>query len=52
MGDAIYFDDDTSDEAMVRDSHILQEELLRLQQRADEMTGLKSRSQQPAASSP
>jgi lysophospholipid acyltransferase (LPLAT)-like uncharacterized protein len=51
MGDAIYFDDDTSDEAMVRDSHILQEELLRLQQRADEMTGLKNRSQEPGASS-
>jgi lysophospholipid acyltransferase (LPLAT)-like uncharacterized protein len=42
LGDAIYFDDDTSEEAMVRDSHILQEELLRLQRRADEITGLKA----------
>jgi len=42
FGDPIYFDDDTSEEAMSRDSHILKEEITRLQQRADEMTGLKT----------
>jgi hypothetical protein len=31
-----------SDEAMARDSHILKEELLRLQKRADEVVGLKT----------
>ena len=41
FGDPIYFDDDTSEDAMARDSQILKEELLRLQQRADEITGLK-----------
>ena len=51
FGDPIYFDDDTSEEAMSRDSHILKEELSRLQQRADEMTGLKIRSQEPGAGS-
>ncbi len=42
LGDPIYFDDDKSDEAIARDSRILKEELLRLQQRADEITGLKA----------
>jgi lysophospholipid acyltransferase (LPLAT)-like uncharacterized protein len=41
MGDPIYFDNDTSDEAIARDNRILKEELLRLQERADEITGLK-----------
>ena len=41
MGDPIYFDDDKSDEAIGRDCQILKEELLRLQQKADEITGLK-----------
>ena len=51
FGDPIYFDDDTSDEAMSRDSHVLKEILTKLQQRADELTGLKSRSQNPGARS-
>ena len=51
FSDPIYFDDDTSDDAMARDSQILKEELLRLQERADEITGLKNRSQNPEASS-
>ncbi len=51
FGDPIYFDGDMSEEAMARDSRILKEELLRLQERADEMTGLKSRSQNPGARS-
>jgi lysophospholipid acyltransferase (LPLAT)-like uncharacterized protein len=42
FGEPIYFDNDTSEEAMTRDSMILQEELLRLQQRADEITGLQT----------
>ena len=42
FGDPIYFDDDMSEEAMARDSRILRDELLRLQQRADEITGLKT----------
>lgn len=41
LGDLIYFDDDLSEDAMARDSRILQEELLRLQERADKITGLK-----------
>ena len=41
FSDPIYFDDDMSEEAMARDSHFLKEELLRLQERADEITGLK-----------
>lgn len=42
FGDPIYFDNDTSEEAVARDSRRLQEELLRLQRRADEITGLKT----------
>ena len=42
FGDPIYFDDDMSDEAMARDSRILKEKLLRLQERADEVVGLKT----------
>ena len=41
FSDPIYFNDDMSEEAMARDSRFLKEELLRLQQRADEITGLK-----------
>ncbi len=51
FSDPIYFDGDTSEEAMARDSRILKEELLRLQKRADEITGLKSRIQNPESSS-
>ena len=42
FSDPIYFDDDMSEEAMARDSHFLKEELLRLQERADEITGLRT----------
>jgi lysophospholipid acyltransferase (LPLAT)-like uncharacterized protein len=42
FGDPVYLDSDTSEEAMLRDSRTLQEELLRLQKRADEMVGLKT----------
>jgi len=42
FGDPIYFDRDMSEEAIARDSHILKEELLRLQEKADEMTGLQT----------
>lgn len=42
FSDPIYFDSDMSEEAMSRDSHLLQAELFRLQERADEMTGLKA----------
>lgn len=41
FGDPVYFDDDTSEEAIARDSRFLKEELLKLQLRADEITGLK-----------
>jgi lysophospholipid acyltransferase (LPLAT)-like uncharacterized protein len=41
MGEPIYFDNDMSEEAMSRDSQKLKLELLRLQERADEITGLK-----------
>jgi len=41
LGGPIYFDDDMGPQAMTRDSRILKEALLRLQERADEMTGLK-----------
>jgi lysophospholipid acyltransferase (LPLAT)-like uncharacterized protein len=51
LGDPLYFDDDTSDGAMVRDCRILKEELLKLQERADEITGLKIRNQNPGARS-
>lgn len=47
FSDPIYFDSDMSEEAMNRDSRILKEELHRLQERADEITGLKIRSQKP-----
>jgi len=43
FGPPIYFDGDTSDEAMRRDSLAVQDELLRLQTRADEITGLKDK---------
>ena len=42
FSDPIYFNDDMSEEAMARDSRFLKEELLRLQQRADEITGLRT----------
>jgi len=42
LGEPIYLDDDTSERAITRDSLVLKEELLRLQQRADEMTGLRT----------
>ena len=51
FSDPIYFDDDMSEEAMARDSRLLQEELIRLQIRADEVVGLKIRSQNPGARS-
>jgi lysophospholipid acyltransferase (LPLAT)-like uncharacterized protein len=41
FGEPIYFDDDTTEEAISRDSRLLKEELLRLQEKADEMTGLR-----------
>ena len=44
LGEPIYLDDDTSEEAMARDSRILEKELLKLQERADELTGLKNQS--------
>jgi lysophospholipid acyltransferase (LPLAT)-like uncharacterized protein len=43
LGKPIYFDDDMSEEAMARDSLFLRDELLRIQERADEITGLKDR---------
>lgn len=42
LGAPIYFDDDTSKAAVARDCAILKEELLRLQRRADEITGLET----------
>lgn len=42
FGEPLYFDSDMSAEAISRDSRILKEELFKLQERADEMTGLKS----------
>lgn len=42
VSDPLYLDQDTSERAMARDGLILREELLRLQERADEITGLKN----------
>ncbi len=39
FGSPLYFDEDTSDGALARDSDILGKELLRLQAKADEMVG-------------
>jgi lysophospholipid acyltransferase (LPLAT)-like uncharacterized protein len=42
FGEPIYFNADMSEEAVTRDSVLLKEELLRIQERADEMTGMKA----------
>jgi lysophospholipid acyltransferase (LPLAT)-like uncharacterized protein len=41
LGDPITYDDDMSEGALIRDCEYLQRELLRLQERADGITGLK-----------
>lgn len=51
FGEPVYLDSDMSEEAIARDSRALKEELLRLQDQADEMTGLKVRIQNPEAGS-
>lgn len=51
FGDPIYFDKDTGEEAMALGGRKLQEELFRLQERADEITGLKTRSQESGVGS-
>lgn len=42
FSEPMYFDNDVSEEAIARDSEVLRQELFRLQDRADELTGLKS----------
>jgi len=41
VGDPMVFDNDLGEEAMARDCGVLKEELLRLQEKADEMVGLR-----------
>ncbi|MGD8353706.1 MAG: lysophospholipid acyltransferase family protein [Pseudomonadota bacterium] len=47
FGDPIYFDPDTREDAMARDTLVLREELVRLQERADDMTGLTAVTRDP-----